>query len=102
LTVKFPKPLDHGLMLRALGVRLKGGVVNGEPRVADGETSWSFTPVDPWVAGDYQLIALTFLEDPAGNRIGRAFEVDEFERTDPARRGGEPESVSVPFKVAAR
>ena len=33
------------------------------------------TPNEPWQAGDYSVIALGILEDLAGNRIGRAFEV---------------------------
>ena len=41
------------------------------------ETRWRFTPRVAWVAGDYALVALTLLEDPAGNRLGRAFEVME-------------------------
>jgi hypothetical protein len=32
-------------------------------------------PSEPWSPGDYTLIALGILEDLAGNRIGRAFEV---------------------------
>lgn len=33
------------------------------------------TPNDPWQPGAYAVIALGILEDLAGNRIGRAFEV---------------------------
>ena len=39
------------------------------------ETRWTMTPNEPWRAGDYAVIALGILEDLAGNRIGRAFEV---------------------------
>ncbi len=60
------------------------------------ETRWRFTPRDPWTAGDYDLVALAFLEDLAGNRIGRAFEVDNFERTDLTP---EPERRTLPFKI---
>ena len=34
--------------------------------------------------------------DVAGNRIGRAFEVDQFDRTD---RSAEPEKTLIPFSV---
>jgi hypothetical protein len=36
------------------------------------------------------------LEDLAGNRIGRAFEVDNFDRTDDSP---EPERTLIPFVV---
>jgi len=38
-----------------------------------------------------------YLEDLAGNRIGRAFEVDQFERAD---RSAEPDEVAIPFRIA--
>ena len=75
LTVTFPWALDHGLLRRALGVRRAGSDVPGDVAIEAGETRWTFTPRDPWLPGNYSLIALTLLEDPAGNRLGRAFEV---------------------------
>ena len=98
LTVTFPESLDRGLMLRALGVRLKGAAVDGEPRTLDGERTWSFVPAAPWAAAAYQFIALAILEDTAGNRVGRAFEVDEFDRTDPVTRE-DADTVSLPFAI---
>jgi hypothetical protein len=97
LVVRFPRPLDHGLLLRALGVRHGSAGVTGEPRVEAEETRWSFTPREPWQPGLYELVVLSVLEDVAGNRIGRAFEVDAFERSD---RSSEPETFIVPFTVA--
>jgi hypothetical protein len=98
LVVTFPEPLDHGLLLRAVGVTTAAGAeVSGDISIDAEETHWAFTPVERWVAGDYRLLTLTILEDLAGNRIGRAFEVDQFEHAD-ARP--EPEAVNVPFRVA--
>jgi hypothetical protein len=77
LLVRFPWPLDHGLLPRALGVRREQVDVPGEISIEPGETGWTFTPREPWKAGEYSLLALTLLEDPAGNRIGRAFEARE-------------------------
>ena len=97
LTVVFPEPLDHGLLLRALGVAMRDGTpVSGEVGIAAEETQWTFTPAQPWQPGEYQLVVLTILEDLAGNRIGRAFEVDDFEQVD---RQAEAERVTVPFTV---
>jgi hypothetical protein len=99
LTVSFPEPLDHGLLLRALGVRRGDGPVAGDAAAADGDTRWTFTPRDPWTMGEYSLFVLTILEDLAGNRIGRAFEVDQFERVDAVNSR---ESIAIPFRIDAR
>jgi hypothetical protein len=98
LVAIFPEPLDHGLLARALGVE------DGSRRPVDGEitldaadTRWSFRPAAPWAAGVYQLVALAILEDPAGNRIGRAFEVDMNRAT---AASASPEAYRLPFNVA--
>jgi hypothetical protein len=100
VVVIFPDPLDHGLLRRALGVARGGagtkGMLDGEVAIEDAETRWQFTPRNPWAAGDYDLVALAFLEDLAGNRIGRAFEVDNFERTDITP---EPERRTLTFTI---
>jgi hypothetical protein len=75
ISVTFAEPLDHGLLLRAVGVRRDGVPVVGDVRVDAHETRWTMTPNEPWRAGGYSVIALGILEDLAGNRIGRAFEV---------------------------
>ena len=100
LVVTFPEPLDHGLLSRALGVATGSGTsVGGKIDILDRETRWTLTQNAPWRAGDYRLQVLTILEDLAGNRIGRSFEVDQFDRTD---RSAEPESISIPFQIAPR
>jgi hypothetical protein len=96
LIVTFPKPLDHGLLMRALGVRRDGQPVDGEAQVEAGERRWIFTPSAPWTPGRYELLALSILEDPAGNQIGRAFEVDNFETVD---KSPDPKTILVPFVV---
>jgi hypothetical protein len=97
LRVTFPEPLDHGLLLRALGVAgADGAFLEGESSVGPGETTWQFTPSSPWQAAAHQLVALGMLEDLAGNRIGRAFEVDNFDRADAS---DEVERTAIPFTV---
>ena len=77
LVVTFPWPLDHGLLARAIGVEGSGGrMVAGDIGLEAADTRWVFRPVDAWEPGAYQLVALSILEDPAGNRIGRPFEID--------------------------
>jgi hypothetical protein len=97
LTVTFPEPLDHGLLLRALGVLTpRGKPLEGVVVVGANERTWAFTPAEPWQAGPHNLVAFAMLEDLAGNRIGRAFEVDQFDRTD---ESSEPEKTLIPFSI---
>jgi hypothetical protein len=85
--------LDHAVLIRSL--RIDG--IDGNAEVSVNESRWSWTPTEPWRAGAYELIALSVLEDLAGNQIGKAFEVDVFERIE------SPDDVSethrVPFTV---
>jgi hypothetical protein len=98
LLVSFPKPLDHALLMRALGVRREDAAVEGDVIIDQAETRWAFTPKQPWRAGTYQLLALDTLEDVAGNQIGRAFEVDNFDTVD---KSPNPKSILIPFRVAS-
>lgn len=97
LTVTFPWPLDHALLMRAVGVAWPDGRgVEGDVAVGLHETTWTFTPRQPWRSGEYRLAILTLLEDPSGNRVGRAFEIKEFEG---GERRPSPERVTLPFTV---
>lgn len=96
MVVTFPEPLDHGLLFRALGVRRAGKIVDGDVTVDGNETRWSFAPHQPWGSGAYDLLALSILEDRAGNQIGRAFEVDNFDTVD---KSPNPQTIAIPFTV---
>jgi hypothetical protein len=96
LSVAFPESLDHGLLLRAVGVRRDGQPVVGDVRIEAHETRWLLTPAEIWRPGRYELVALSILEDLAGNRIGRAFEIDAFDRVD---KETEPAVTSIPFSL---
>ena len=83
--------LEHdvvkALLRRAVGVEdPRGRALSGRVTIPAGERSWRFTPDDPWRAGAHRLVVLAILEDPSGNRIGRAFEIDMFERADSTAR----------------
>lgn len=98
LVVAFGKTLDYALLHRALIVSVADGrPVDGAIVLGEGETEWRFTPSMAWQPGEYRLTALPILEDGAGNRIGRPFEVD-------AAAGGEgadePKAVTLPFRVS--
>jgi hypothetical protein len=97
LVVRFPRPLDHGLLQRAIGVRTQAGErIPGAITIGPGEVEWRFAPQTAWKAGAYDLIVLAILEDVAGNRVGRAFEVDEFTTVDSSRVS---EEHTLPFRV---
>ena len=97
LVVDFPEPLDHGLMARALGVETGDGrPIQGDIEIQENETRWAFTPEEPWEERNYHLVAMSILEDLAGNRIGGLFEVDVFNRVE---QPDEREVYSVPFAV---
>lgn len=75
VTVTFAKPLDFGLLQRALSVRRGDSNIAGRGRVGPAEMWWQFVPESEWQRGPYMLKVDPILEDVAGNRIGRAFEV---------------------------
>jgi hypothetical protein len=98
LMVTFAWPIDRALAERALFVLTADGrAVAGQGSLRDGDLKWSFTPATDWTVGEYLLSASPILEDPSGNQIGRAFEVDmkKDAPTVDARR-------SVPFRVNGR
>ncbi len=95
LVVIFPKPMDYALSMRL--VEVEG--VAGRIAVERNETEWRFVPNQPWKPGPYRLKVDTSLEDLAGNRIGRAFDVDTFERvTETLSR----KAIELPFEVRSR
>ena len=92
LRVSFGEPLDAALATRLIGVDGMTGVAT----LADAEATLVFTPSANWEAREYKLLVDTALEDLAGNRVGRPFDVDTFNRiTVRANRG----VVAVPFRV---
>ncbi len=94
--VSFPAALDHGLLARALSVQAADGTsIDGDMTLESGDTRWAFRPRVPWQSGEYQLVAQSILEDPAGNRIGRPFEVD---MTKPAG-AAPPETFRTSFRI---
>lgn len=93
LVVRFRSPLDRGLLQRAIGVTRGDRAVDGDASVHGAETEWRFVPREPWQPAAHALSALPELEDPAGNRVGHAFET-----RDPADDTRRP-PTTVPFTV---
>jgi hypothetical protein len=93
--VQFPEPMDYALLLRLLRILR----VEGTASIGANEKEWRFTPVQPWQAGQYELVADTWLEDLAGNRLGRPFDLDTFERV---TKTVERKTVSLPFRISGK
>jgi hypothetical protein len=100
LTVIFPKPLDHALLERVIGVIDSAGKqLEGTITVTEKETRWSFTPKQLWHVGAFYLTADTALEDLAGNSIGKPFEIDVFH---PIQRQVKSETVKLKFAITPK
>jgi hypothetical protein len=98
LELTFPEPLDRALTARLITIDdREGHPVPGEVAVTDQETRWRLTPDRPWAAGDYRVTVNKDLEDLAGNSVGRAFEVDVFDKVE---RKPVTETVTLPFRIA--
>lgn len=82
LRVAFPEPVDRALMERMIWVESEAGArVEGQVSAGAEERSWSFTPADSW-SGSYRLMVAATIEDLAGNRLDRRFDVDTFEKVE--------------------
>jgi hypothetical protein len=97
LAVEFPRPLDHALAERTIAVHDSAGkAVPGDVTTGRHEGCWFFHPDAAWAAGKHELVVNTALEDLAGNRIGRAFEVDELT---PVEKQVVPEFYRLPVTI---
>ena len=96
--VTFPESLDHALLLRAMSVvDSRPERLNGQAQVGAKELSWSFIPQDAWKPGHHSIVVQSLvLEDLSGNRIGRPFEVDQFDHSD---RPSETAKFWIPFVI---
>ena len=72
LIVDFGRPLDYALLQDVFQVM----GVPGTASIGSEETRWSFQPAQAWKSGNHTLVIDMALEDLAGNRIGRPFDVD--------------------------
>lgn len=96
LVVTFDRPMDHALASRAISVTRDGSRFEGIIRVEGEERIWRFTPGQAWTPGQYYLAVDGVLEDLAGNRPGKAFDVD----TSDASQSTEAAAITaIPFTV---
>jgi hypothetical protein len=75
LVIAFGESLDAALALRLITVKAPGQATLGPA-----EREWRYVPDAPWPAAEQQIEIDTALEDLAGNKVGRPFDVDTFDR----------------------
>ena len=92
LLIDFPEPLDAALALRMISI----DGVRGHASLGPQERQWIFVPDQPWSKSGATLRVDTALEDLAGNKVGRPFEVDLFDRVN---RRVEREVISIPLRI---
>jgi hypothetical protein len=94
LAVDFPHPLDAALASRAFAVRRGQAEIDCRAILERNETRLLLSPEHGWRAGRYSLVADRVLEDIAGNRIGRPFDIDTR-----VHRHSEAHGAQVSFEV---
>lgn len=93
LVIRFGEPLDAAVLQRAIEVDGQRGTVE----LGADDSEWRFTPAEPWRVGTQRLRVDRWLEDLAGNRIGRLFDVDASKT--PPEKGRKDEPFELSFEV---
>lgn len=101
LTVEFPKPLDRFLLERLLSVTSDGDPIDGTVEIDQAERRWSFTPASAWPSSA-TLVVDGALEDPSGNRIGIAFDLDLNDPDLAARRNAAQKQYEFPVPLRTK
>jgi hypothetical protein len=86
VSVDFDRTMDAAIVEWALDVfDASGKPIDGDVRVEQGGTRWVFTPAGRLAPGSYELRIDAAIEDVAGNRLGRPFDVETTARPAPVR-----------------
>ncbi len=97
VTLDFNEPLDQALLDRMILLRdASDREIPGAVKIDREETRWHFTPSSQFLAGDYRIEVDTALEDLAGNKIGKLFDVDVFDKIDTTLR---TPKITLPFNI---
>ena len=96
LVIAFPRPLDHALAQRAISISREGSRVAGKVALEDDETRFRFTPDAEWKSGAHEIVVDGVIEDVAGNRLGKVFDVDT---SDPTQSTSATPSATIAFEV---
>lgn len=81
LIIDFGEPVDSALAPRLIRILDAGkNPIIGLAVLERHESRFNFTPETPWASGTYTIEVNPALEDLAGNRVNRVFDVDRFDR----------------------
>ncbi len=97
LVLCFPRPLDHALAQRAISVWRGEERIVGQTVMQEQEKRLVFAPAARWEKGRYEIAVDGVIEDLAGNKLGRLFDVDTGDPTQ-AREG--LSEMRLPFSLA--
>lgn len=96
LTIELDEPLDHALLQRMVTVTSKAASdVPGSATITNDETRWEFRPDKPWEAGVYAVHVEPVIEDLAGNRLFKLFDVDVASDDNAIKE----RRVEIPFRI---
>ena len=99
LKLRFPTPLDHGLLQRVIRVLdARGEAIAGEVAVGEDEMSFTFRPASPWRQEAHAVAIETILEDVAGNNFKQTFDLEAKTETTPTDQA----VIQLSFSPAAR
>lgn len=85
LIIDINESLDHFLLMESLQVINKNGLsVKGSFNIPANDKTASFSPAEPWVAGNYSVRIASKLEDLSGNNLNRPFERDLLKSKQPS------------------
>jgi hypothetical protein len=85
LSIDLNESLDHFLLMESLKVTDKNGAtIKGSFSIPVKDKTVSFTPAEPWAAGNYILVIASRLEDLSGNNLNRPFERDLLKTKQPS------------------
>jgi hypothetical protein len=76
LVIHFDRAMNRGMLESSIRVLAGDSEWKGTVEVRDQERTWSFHPQEPWSNNEYILAIDNDIEDIAGNRLARPFEVD--------------------------
>jgi hypothetical protein len=96
LIIDFDRLMDAALTPWAITVRRDAAMVACDAELERDETRLVFSPHRPWTPGRYCLHAADILEDIAGNRIGRPFDIDA---KDPAQKVMVARAAELAFEI---
>lgn len=99
LVIAFDRPLDHALAKRAISVTHDGSRVAGKISLEESETRFRFRPDGAWAPGRHAIRVDGVIEDLAGNRLGKLFDVDT---SDPTQSPSAAPSAEIAFDVLIR